>query len=146
MPFTTHLQSLNSVHDALASLEQPTQIQRLVRDATAHIIENCTIFNGCITLDTPFLREFVASINTDSLAQDEDSIFSFFECLVIFFREKRLRLGRTKLAAPEQAVLSYFETSGNWEPHDVTIVNEWYWHTLPRKIVEESVHSRTTVS
>lgn len=141
MPFTTHLQSLNSIHDALVSLEQPTRIQRLVRDATGHIIENCTIFNGCITLDTPFLREFVVSINTDFLTKDEDSIFSFFECLVVFFREKSLRLGRAKLAAPELAVLSYFENSGSWEPHDATIINEWYWHTLPRKIVEESLHS-----
>lgn len=138
MPFSTHLQSLNSIHDALLSLKQPTQIQTLVREATGHIIQNCTMFNGCVTLDTPFLREFFSYINASSFPADEDACFPLFECLAIFFREKRLRLGTEKLAQAELAVLTYFEHSGHWTPNQHTIINEWYWHKLPKKIVEDS--------
>lgn len=138
MPFTNHLQALNSIHDALASLQQPTQIQRLVCEATGHIIQNCTLFNGCISLNTPFMREFFASIDGEKTDLDEDSTFQLFECLVIFFREKRLRMGVQKLAAPERAVLAYFENSDAWSLQEATLVNEWYWHTLPKKVVEES--------
>lgn len=139
MPFSTHLQSLSSIHDILLALERPTQIQTLVCDATGHIIQNCTMFNGCVTLDTPFLREFFTSINASTFATDEDACFTLFECLAIFFREKRLRLGADKLAPAEQTVLTYFEHSGNWEPSQTTMINEWYWHKLPKKIMEDSI-------
>lgn len=138
MPFIIHLQALNSIHDALASLQHPTQIQRLVCDATGHIIQNCTLFNGCISLNTPFMREFFESITEENAGLDEDSTFQLFECLVIFFREKRLRMGIEKLAAPERAVLVYFENSSEWSHKESTLINEWYWHTLPQKVVEES--------
>lgn len=140
MPFSTHLQSLSKIHDTLLSLEQPTQIQILVREATGHIIQNCTMFNGCVTLDTPFLREFFTSINTTSFPMGDENSFALFECLAIFFREKRLRLGAEKLAAPEQAVLTYFENSGHWSPSQTTLINDWYWHKLPKKIIEDSIH------
>ncbi|MEG2173230.1 MAG: hypothetical protein RRY29_08195, partial [Desulfovibrionaceae bacterium] len=97
-------------------------------------------FNGCVTLDTPFIQEFFASINNHSVAMDEDSAFALFECLVIFFQEKRLRMGNINLAAPEQAVLAYFESSGHWLPQEHTLVNDWYWHKLPKKMVVESLH------
>lgn len=144
MPFSTHLQSLNSIHHALSAVESPTLIQSLVCEATGHIAENCTIFNGCVSLDTPFLREFFVSLNARDLATDEEAVFALFECLAIFFREKRLRMGGTKLAPQEQSVLTYFESSGNWPPDDHTIVNDWYWHKLPKKVVEESVRTLTT--
>lgn len=144
MPFSTHLQSLNSIHDALASLQSPTLIQSLVCEATGHIAENCTIFNGCVTLDTPFMREFFASLDARDLENDEEAVFALFECLAIFFREKRLRMGGSKLAPQEEAVLNYFESSGNWPPDDHTMVNDWYWYKLPRKLVEESVQTLST--
>lgn len=139
MPFTTHLQSLSSIHDALSSLKSPSQLQCLVRDAMGHILENCTIFNGCISLDTPFMREFCACVTEHPLDTDDDSCFGLFECLAVFFREKSLRMGSAKLAPTEQAVLIYFETSGHWSRQERTIVNEWYWVKLPNKLVEESL-------
>lgn len=141
MLFSTHIQSLNSIHEALASLQNPTALQSLVCNATGHIAENCTIFNGCVTLDTPFMREFFASINARDLATDDEAVFALFECLAIFFREKRLRMGGGVLAPQEVAVISYFESSGHWPTDDQTMVNEWYWHKLPRKLVEESVQT-----
>lgn len=148
MPFTTHLQALNSIHDALASLQQPTQIQHLVCEATGHIIQNCTLFNGCICMTSPFMREFCESIKDEKAnLLDEDKTFQLFECLVIFFREKRLRMGVQKLAATERAVLAYFENSNEWSLQEPTLINEWYWHTLPKKVVEESfAQSQDTIN
>lgn len=143
MPFTRHIEALNSIHDALASLKHPTQIQSLVCEATGHIIQNCTMFNGCVTLDSPFIREFFASISETDAEIDADRTFQLFECLAIFFREKRLRMGAQKLAAPERAVLSYFENSGEWPQQNALLVNQWYWHTLPKKVVEESLVGST---
>lgn len=141
MLFSTHIQSLKGIHEALASLQTPTPLQSLVRHATGHIAENCTIFNECVTLDTPFMREFFASINERDMSTDDEAVFSLFECLVIFFREKKLRMGGGILAPQEAAVLTYFESSGNWPHDDKTLVNEWYWHKVPRKLVEESVQT-----
>lgn len=44
MSQTRRLETLNSIHDALVSLQQPTRIQYLVCEATGHIIQNFQLF------------------------------------------------------------------------------------------------------
>jgi len=142
MPFTKNRDSLKSFHEALSSIKEPSHLQILVRNALDDIIQNYLVFNGCISLETPFFKEFFKCMDIqDSRKLDDESCFSLFECIAIFFREKRLRFGLPKLNQTEIDTLHYFENSGHWSQEENTIVSTWYWFTLPKIVIHESVNA-----
>lgn len=144
MPFTKHCTALNKFHDALSSIPKPSHLQILVRDAIGVITQNCSIFDNCVTLDSPFFSEFFDCMDLqDPKNLDDESCFSIFECLCIFFREKRLRFGYSRLTTQEISLLDYFENSGHWDQSDDTIVGNWYWRTLPEKVINDSLDSKS---
>lgn len=129
MPFAKKFETLKQFHSRLQVLAHPTPLQATARDALTFLINNVNIFNRHVSHDTPFLREFFAIAENKDVSCE--SCFSLIECIVIFFREKALRIPHAAPAPEEEKLLRHFENSGEWEPVDGTLVSWWYWAELP---------------
>ena len=135
MPFTTNHTLLETFNRALETISDPTPVQCLVRRGIRHLLESPTIFSACISTDSPFAEEFFEKLKTGDTSHD--ACFAIFECLVIFFREKWLRLGNRRAAAVERDVLHYFETSPEWNENLGTLICAWYWRHHPRRVMDD---------
>ena len=90
---------------------------------------SCPSFDACVGEDNPFYKEFVLHLQA-GVCMDEDCL-SLFECLAIFFRIRQLIQKERNLSDTESKLLHYFETCGEWQPQDPTIVSHWYWWRIP---------------
>jgi len=102
-------------------------LKKYFRSGLASLKENSADYDSILKDDNPFFQEFTHCLKQESIS-DEDW-FSLFECVVIFIRMRQA--SASKLSQPEQDVLHYFETCGEWNPHDDTIVSHWYWGRIP---------------
>lgn len=135
MPFTTNHTLLETYNRSLETISDPTPVQSLVRRGIPHLLESPTIFSACISMDSPFTEEFFEKLKTGDISHD--GCFAVFECLVIFFREKWLRLGNRRADTVERDILHYFETSPEWNENLGTLICAWYWRHLPRRVMND---------
>ena len=128
--------SLSNYHEAMERLyrtcteqapHRPTD--RLFSQGLKYLLENCPSFDACVDEDNPFYKEFVLHLQA-GVSMDEDHL-SLFECLAIFFRIRQMIQKERELSDTESKVLHYFETCGEWQPQDSTIVSHWYWWRIP---------------
>lgn len=128
--------SLSNYHEAMERLYRTCTAQashrptdRLFSQGLKYLLENCPSFDACVSEDNPFYREFVHHLQA-GICMDEDCL-SLFECLAIFFRIRQMIQKERNLSDTENKVLHYFETCGEWQPQDPTIVSHWYWWRIP---------------
>ena len=134
MPFSSNTQALRRFHTALADIPQPAPVQAVVRDCINHVLENARIFDAHVSGDSPFVKEFFATVK--DLDTTCDGCFGVLECLVIFFREKTLRCPDVPCQPVEESLLQHFERSGHWDVSDDTLVTNWYWSELPQRYTQ----------
>lgn len=75
------------------------------------------------------------------VAKFEDLMFAINEEMAVLMREHVLRTGFSDLSEEERHVLDFFETSGLWFLGDGTMVSEYYYVTLPTRVISDFVHS-----
>lgn len=128
--------SLSNYHEAMERLYRTCTAQashrptdRLFSQGLKYLLENCPSFDACVSEDNPFYKEFVHHLQA-GICMDEDCL-SLFECLAIFFRIRQLIQKERNLSDTESKLLHYFETCGEWQPQDPTIVSHWYWWRIP---------------
>lgn len=135
MPFTTNHALLETFNCALETVADPTPVQRLVREGIRFLMEHEAVFDACVSPDNPFREDFFKNLSAGETSHD--ACFALFECVTIFFREKRLRLGHLRLTSVEREVLRYFETTPEWTSDLNSLVSTWYWRQLPRRIMDD---------
>ena len=131
MPLSQHHSAIQQLHAACMAQPLTQPVQKLFSQGLQHLLKNVPMFDECVGEDNPFYQEFVCHLNGSCL--DEDGL-SLFECLTIFFRLRQMHTKETALGAVERRVLHYFETCGEWQPHDATIVSFWYWWRIPLQV------------
>ena len=92
-------------------------LKKYFRSGLASLKEYSAEYDSILDDGNPFYQEFTHCLQQESI--DDDDWFGLFECVVIFIRMRQAN--GTHLSQPEQAVLHYFETCGEWNPHDDTM-------------------------
>ncbi len=96
------------------------------------IQNNPAFFEQNINKNSPFYHEFCKTIQGDLV--NFETCFALFECLIIFCRERQLRLNQQNSQdKTELNILKFYEESEHWHPEDGTLLNTWYWHILPKE-------------
>ena len=121
MSLSSHQKAMERLYTASVSHAASRPAQKLFSQGLKHLLENCPAFDACVDEDNPFYQEFVLQLPT-SVCLEEDCL-SLFECLAIFFRLRQMAASGIPLTDIERKVLHYFETCGEWQPHDATIVS-----------------------
>ena len=104
----------------------------LLVKALSHIIDDLDFIEKYIDDSNPFKQHFYNFFRVE-ISNYEDC-FSVQEDIVIFFREKLLRLGINNMSAIELEVLKDFESTGQ----DLySCVVEWYYEKLPLMMYKE---------
>lgn len=129
MPLSAYQDAMKKLYSArLAHVSsEPTQL--LFCRGLKYLLDHTAVFDACVDENNPFYQEFVNLLNA-GLTNDEDC-FSLFECLAIFFRLKQHENPDQAQSDIEKQVLNYFESSGEWQPQDNTLVSLWYWWRIP---------------
>lgn len=70
----------------------------------------------------------------------EDLIFALNEEMAVLMREHCLRTGPVDLNEDEIKFLDFFEKSGHWFLGDGTMISEYYYVTLPTRVISDLVH------
>ncbi len=136
MLFETHIPIIEQYHQLLESSKPSSLVQIYVLSILEQIKDNPNSFNLAICKDTPFFSEFLATIQRASV--HEEDCFALLECLIIFCREKQLRLGsKDDMPLVERNILTFYEESELWHINDGTLLNEWYWHHLPKSCTND---------
>ncbi|MDD4701431.1 MAG: hypothetical protein PHI96_04350 [Desulfovibrio sp.] len=133
MPLSCHHKAMERLYTASASLSSPRPTHRLLSQGLKYLLENCSSFDTCVGEDNPFYQEFVLRLQ-NGISMDEDCL-GLFECLAIFFRIRQIVDKGRALSDTEIQVLHYFETCGEWEPQDSTVVSHWYWWRIPSQFL-----------
>lgn len=100
----------------------------LVAQGMENLIEHITLFDACLTEDTPFMKHFIGCLQ--GIRDDDTGAEQIFEDLVIFFREKALRLPPSRQTPVEREIMLQFEMSQTCEDPE-SLVRLWYWEFLP---------------
>ena len=129
MSLSSHHTAMERLYTASTSHASPRPAQKLFSQGLKHLLENCPDFDACVGEDNPFYQEFVLQLQ-NCVCLEEDCL-SLFECLAIFFRIRQIVDKGRALSDTEIQVLHYFETCGEWQPQDSTIVSFWYWWRIP---------------
>lgn len=111
-----------------------------------HMGENLTDFEKSVTASRVFLKSFTRNLRiiTDlhsskdryrldpdvQLVLTREVVFSLFEELAVFFKEKNLA-ENAEPAPVESELLAEFENSSNWSPADNGMVCKFYYCYLP---------------
>ena len=112
-------------------LEDKADYVALVR-ALSHIIDNLDFVEKYIDDTNPFKQHFHKFFQISEI--NVEDCFAVQEDIVIFFREKLLRLGVKNMDAFELEFLSGFE---NGKQDLSSSVVEWYYEKLPLMIYKE---------
>ncbi len=106
----------------------------LLARAMADFLAQLPVYDVCLTPDTPFMRHFVDFLcGTHDDETDEEQLF---EDLVLFFREKTLRLAPHRMSEVEREVLKHFEDAQRPDDLD-NLARRWYWVCLPALVQKE---------
>lgn len=72
-------------------------------------------------------------------ARLDDIVFALTEEMAVLMREHCLRTGFAGLSNDERLLMDFFETSGHWFLGDGTMVSEYYYVTLPTRVISDMV-------
>ena len=75
---------------------------------------------------------------------DESHWLNLVEDMAILFREYTLNNRGTEYSRDISGLLNFFETSGNWNPGDGTLVGHWFWKELPERLAADRSKKRST--
>lgn len=70
----------------------------------------------------------------------EDLVFALNEEMAVLMREHCLRTGAMDPNEDEIKFLDFFEMSKNWFLGDGTLISEFYYVTLPTRVISDLVH------
>ena len=129
MPLSNYHEAMERLYRTCTEQASHRPTDRLFSQGLKYLLENCPSFDACVGEDNPFYKEFVLHLQA-GVCMDEDCL-SLFECLAIFFRIRQLIQKERNLSDTESKLLHYFETCGEWQPQDPTIVSHWYWWRIP---------------
>lgn len=130
MIFSRNLPTLKKAHAFLSHLDAPPLPGSLVLEGLEHIMSCLEQFDKAIASGHLFTKHFLRSLTRPAL-DDQGCWLELFEDIALIVREKTLRPPHEGIAPVEQRILCYFETCGEWHPHDGTQVSTWYWYQLP---------------
>lgn len=99
-----------------------------------NIMEQIALFEACLTKDTPFFQHFVDCMHGDP--DDDTCAERILEDLIIFFREKALRLPSSRLTPIEREIMQQFERVQTQEAQD-NMIRRWYWDLLPTLVQQD---------
>lgn len=91
-------------------------------------------YQKAVSTCTPFATEFCSLLQENCT---EENIFSLFECLTIFSRERVLRQPLTAEFPAEKALFTQFTQSGEWSFGDGTLVTDWFYVRIPLLLMQE---------
>ena len=129
MPLSNYHEAMERLYRTCTAQASHRPTDRLFSQGLKYLLENCPSFDACVSEDNPLYKEFVHHLQA-GICMDEDCL-SLFECLAIFFRIRQMIQKERNLSDTENKVLHYFETCGEWQPQDPTIVSHWYWWRIP---------------
>ena len=116
-------------------LEGKTDYKTLAT-ALAHLIENIDFVEKYIDTDNPFKQHFYSFFEEGNFNLED--CFAIYEDIVIFFREKLLRVGIQNMSPIEMNILYDFENS---DQDANSFVGMWYYEKLPALIYGELSNS-----
>ncbi len=131
MSFATHNAKVKYYCDALKDVESPTNVQKLLYDILEYLQNNCHHFEKSVSKSTPFYGEFFKHIKDAHV--HHEACFALLECLIIFCRERQLQGLHTQLPELEQQLLHFYEQSHHWHCDEESIIQVYYWQTLPEQ-------------
>lgn len=79
----------------------------------------------------------MASPPVPSDAQLADAAFMLVEDMAALFRERSLRDPESPVPPAEEALLAHFESCGEWQPADGSLVTDWYYVRLPALVLAQ---------
>lgn len=112
--------------DSMNFQERPDLMPALMAGLQA-MQERGPSYDALLDEGNPFFREFLAYSSRTSLSGDD--CFGLFECLAIFVRMRQM--AHQELSKAEINVLEYFESCGEWDEQDGSMVSRCYWGCLP---------------
>ncbi len=131
MSLEMHTATIKQFYQKLQKLTQHSHIQLQLLNILEHIQDNSNSFELSSCKQTPFYNEFINAITEQCI--EDDNCFALLECLILFCREKQLRLTHgSDLPLAEQNILNFYEESDLWGIEDGTLLHNWYWHLLPQ--------------
>ena len=101
----------------------------LVAKGLQNFIDNLSLFEACLTVETPFMAHFLGSLRKGR-DDDDTGAEQLLEDLVIFFREKALRLPPDRITQAEREIMQIFEDNQILEEPE-SMTRRWYWNYLP---------------
>ena len=131
MIFSRNLPALEAAYRLLITLDPPTPVGVFVLEGLRHIMASVEQFDKAIASGHVFTKHFLRSLTSPSL-DDQGCWLELFEDIALIIREKTLRPPHNGISQIEQRILVFFETCGEWAPHDGSQVSAWYWYQLPR--------------
>lgn len=129
MPLSAHHTAIKDLYSARIAHVSAEPTGMLLCRGLQFLLEHPQEFDACVAENNPFYQEFTARLAAG--AHTDEDIFSLFECLAIFFRLKQFHNNTVPQSTVEKQVLAHFESSGEWQPHDNTLVSLWYWWRIP---------------
>lgn len=92
------------------------------------LLTQMSAFAVCLSWQTPYMAHFISAISNPH--DDDTCAEQIYEDLVIFFREKALRLPPEHITPIEKTLLDSFEQGpSSLDPE--CMVCQWYWHYIP---------------
>lgn len=123
---------------SLGALPRLSPVQEILRDGLRHVQKHAVYFDNNVSKDSPFFSEFFHGLSTNDTC--EDVCFGMLECVIIFCREKTLRMKVEEAPVLEFSILKHFENSGMWDdPARQTLVAQWYWLILPQRCAAQAL-------
>ena len=134
-------QACHATADYFSSLAQDAfnpELMQLCADGLREVAEHYEEYASTSKVASPFLQELakkvkeIAGEGKREAYMQHDNAFALFEAMAVVLREAFLRAGALKLKPIQQAILNFFEGSGNWKASDVNQqVIDYYYTRIP---------------
>lgn len=112
--------------------------RQLAALAMENILDQIEVFRACLTQGTPFLEHFKECFQ--GVHSDDTGAEQILEDMILFFREKALRLPAAQITPIEQRLMRQFEQATANEPD--SLVRRWYWFYLPAIVLRDMTQSQ----
>lgn len=123
----------NIVHmEKCKDLSKEDKQYGLFSKALVHLMNEIDFFDKYVHDDNPFKEHFHSRFQ--EVVEKEEDCFALHEDIILFFREKSLRIGLEYLEDIEQQVLKEFEIRIHEKE---SLVAKWYFEQLPLRVYED---------
>ena len=139
MPWTQLGDSCRNAAKSCMDMYQATQAEmfevcaRGLEAVCAHLDR----YRSGVVMTADFLKELgetAKGVCGETCSDVQAASFALVELMALVMRETSLRAGTVPTQA-EAALLRYFEESGNWDPHDSTLVSDYYYRKIPMALL-----------